>query len=198
MCCVWIQLHATHYSLCVFVCNVIHPRWDVFHPSTLQSSVLFGQMRCNRQHGGFQGCALSVLARLRRARAAPLTHRVADPAVGDLGPASVSQDAVLHALHARVLPQVSKRRLVLFHLCAGERQRRERRMSPRGQRTRERRRSAGCDAKGSDIETAGCKLGIVSRRNTQSCCRWWRRRWRFAEEKHLLWSSHFCPRRDGA
>lgn len=45
------------------------------------------------------------------------SYCVVDPAVGDLRSSSVSENAVLHALHARVFPQVPKRRFVFLYLC---------------------------------------------------------------------------------
>lgn len=44
------------------------------------------------------------------------SYCVVDPAVGDLRSSSVSENAVLHALHARIFSQVPERWLVLFHL----------------------------------------------------------------------------------
>lgn len=45
------------------------------------------------------------------------SYCMVDPAVGDLWSSSVSENAILHALYTRVLPQVAKGWLVLFHLC---------------------------------------------------------------------------------
>jgi len=44
-------------------------------------------------------------------------YRVVNPGVWDLGPASVPEHAVLHALHTRVLPHPAEGGLVLLHLC---------------------------------------------------------------------------------
>ena len=54
-----------------------------------------------------------------------VSYCVAGPAVGDLRPPSVSENTVLHALYTWVLPQVSKRGLILFHLCGGAQKKRE-------------------------------------------------------------------------
>lgn len=53
------------------------------------------------------------------------SYCVVDPAVGDLRSPSVSEDAVLHALHTWVFPQVPEGRLVLFHIYGWHTQKEE-------------------------------------------------------------------------
>lgn len=49
-------------------------------------------------------------------KAGLVTYWVVDPAVGDLWPPSVSENAVLHTLHTRVLPHLTEGRFVVLHL----------------------------------------------------------------------------------
>lgn len=56
-------------------------------------------------------CALCIM------KAGLVTYWVVDPTAGDLWSSPVSEYAVLHTLHTRVLPHLTEWGLVVLYLC---------------------------------------------------------------------------------